>query len=703
MTCLLVLIAPFLTQAAPRTQIELLLDHEEAKPGTTLIAAVSLRMPPKWHTYWANSGDSGGATKIKWQLPPGISAGPIQWPVPRKYVDADLVTYILENEALLLVPITIAANTSAGEVTLQAEVRWLECAEQCLPGQGEITTKLKIGPTDRASPASSDIQKAQAALPKPDPAIEVTGWWDGPGDTNDLRRFVLKFGPAADSNTIDFYGDAMADGRITGATTDAGDRTLIKTFEKSGDKWPASVSGLAVLGTAPNQRAVMVSAKLEDRAPGSTTTTSSSSTGPPAQTRGLLAILFAAFLGGLILNIMPCVLPVIALKILSFVKQSKQAPGRVKQLGVIYALGVWASFLVLAGLVIGIKQAGGAASWGMQFQNPVFLVALTSLVVLVSLNLFGLFEINLGGGAMDAAGQLTSREGPAGAFFNGVLATVLATPCTAPFLGLALGFAFASSAPVIILVFSTVALGLALPYVILSWNPAWLKILPKPGEWMEHFKQLMAFPMLATGAWIFSLAVPHFGKSGALYLGLFVVSLALAAYIFGQFGQRNLKSPMVGKFLALAVIVVAYVILLERGLGWRHPAAVQANASGIENKLGGIQWQSWSNDAVTAARKSGRPVLVDFTADWCLTCQVNKKTSIEIPSVVARIKELNILPLLGDYTLQNPAITAELARFGRAGVPLVIVFPADPSKDPIVLPEVLTPNIVLEALAKAKG
>ena len=253
------------------------------------------------------------------------------------------------------------------------------------------------------------------------------------------------------------------------------------------------------------------------------------------------------------------------------------------------------------------------------------------------------------------------------------------------------------------LVFSTVALGLALPYVILSWNPAWLKLLPKPGAWMEHFKQLMAFPMLATGAWMFSLAVPHFGKSGPLYLGLFVVCLALAAFIYGQFGQRNLKSPAVGKISALIVVVLAYVILLERGLSWRHPAPASATSGGIVNEVGGIQWQMWSPEAVQAARKSGRPVLVDFTADWCLTCQVNKKTSIEIPSVIAKIKELNILPLLGDYTLQNPAITAELTRFGRAGVPLVVVFPADSAKDPIVLPEVLTPNIVLDALAKAKN
>ncbi len=246
-----------------------------------------------------------------------------------------------------------------------------------------------------------------------------------------------------------------------------------------------------------------------------------------------------AFLGGLILNIMPCVLPVISLKILSFVKQSREAPGRVRQLGLIYVAGVLLSFLIMAALVIAVQQAGRAASWGMQFQNPTFLVAITILVVLVSLNLFGVFEVNLGGSVIGSAGELASRGGTAGAFFNGVLATILATPCTAPFLAPALGFAFAQPPAIIGLMFLAIGLGLAAPYLLLSFKPAWLRFLPKPGPWMERFKIIMGFPMLGTAFWLFSLTGTHLGKSGSLWFGIFLVTLALAAWIWGEFIQRG--------------------------------------------------------------------------------------------------------------------------------------------------------------------
>jgi thiol:disulfide interchange protein DsbD len=411
-------------------------------------------------------------------------------------------------------------------------------------------------------------------------------------------------------------------------------------------------------------------------------------------------MLLYAFIGGLILNIMPCVLPVIALKILGFVGESRSDPRHVRKLGLVYALGVLVSFAALAAIVIGIKAAGHRAGWGMQFGSPVFVVCHTTLVMLVALNLFGVFEVALGGRALDAAGGLASKHGSAGAFFNGVLATVLATPCTAPFLSIALGFAFAQKAQVILLMFLAVGVGLAAPYVVLSWNPAWLKFLPKPGAWMEKFKIAMGFPMLATAVWLFNLAAGSYGGR-VLWLGIFLVVVAFAAWVFGEFVQRG----RAGKGVALTVVLISlaggYAFALENQLRWREPIAEDNATGSLKESADGIDWQRWSPEAVAKARSEGRPIIVDFTADWCLTCQVNKKTSIEIPSVRAKLKSLNAVALLGDYTRFPDNMTAELNRFNRAGVPLVLVYPKDATAPPIVLPEILTSGIVLDALGRA--
>ena len=321
-------------------------------------------------------------------------------------------------------------------------------------------------------------------------------------------------------------------------------------------------------------------------------------------------------------------------------------------------------------------------------------------MTLVALNLFGLFEINPGARVMDAAGTLASKHGPAGAFFNGVLATILATPCTAPFLGAALGFAFAQSAGIIVLMFMVVALGLASPYVILSWQPGWLKFLPKPGAWMERFKVAMGFPMLATAVWLFSLIPLHYGRR-ALWLGLFLVILALAAWIYGEFVQRGRAHRGLGLTAALVLLVGGYLYAVEGQLRWRSPVPDTSLAGSLKESPDGIDWQRWSPAAVAQARAQGRPVFVDFTADWCLTCQANKRIAIDIPSVRAKLKEINAVALLGDYTRLPDDITTELNRYGRAGVPLVLVYPRTPSEPPLVLPEALTPGIVLDALERA--
>lgn len=401
-------------------------------------------------------------------------------------------------------------------------------------------------------------------------------------------------------------------------------------------------------------------------------------------------MLLLAFLGGLILNVMPCVLPVIALKILGFVNQSKEEPRRVRQLGAVYGLGVLVSFLVLAGLAIGAQRAGGVANWGDAFRNPQFQIIFTILMTLIALNLFGVFEITLSGKALGAASELSAKPGFPGAFFNGVLATLLATPCTAPFLGVALAFAFTQTPLVTILVFLAAGLGLAFPFVVLCWNPRLLKLLPKPGAWMEKFKNAMGFPMLATAVWL--LWVCSSREDDALWLGLFLVVLALAAWIWGQFVQRGTRNRAVAVVICLLLLGADYGVILEGRLQWRSPP---------QTKMAGIDWKVWSPEAVEAARRAGHPVLVDFTAKSCVTCNLNLVRGLEIDRTRAKLKQIGAVAFKADYTRQDPVIGQELRRFNASGVPLVLVYSKDLSREPQVLPTFLTPAIVLAALDQA--
>ncbi len=676
---------------AAHTEVSLQLSHREARSGETIFAAIRLQMDPTWHTYWANGGDSGGPTLVEWELPDGIEAGPLQWPLPQRTEESGLVSYIYENEVLLIAPIQISATVKPGEKTLKAQVRWLECAALCIPARDEVESTIVVGNTSQSSPHAAAIAEWQGRVPQPNPALKISGTWQG-SITNDSRELSITFAGFEGRGQPDFYPSPNAAYKVSAQSTLQSDGRLIKRVEKLKGEWPTTATGLAVFTQGQERRAFAVTVPLASVG-------EILNSEPPKRNSAypFYWILCLAFIGGLILNIMPCVLPVIALKILGFVQQSTQSPRDVRKLGLVYAAGVWVSFLLLAGLVIAVKQAGGAAVWGMQFQNPTFLVIMTVLVTLVALNLFGVFEVLLGGNALGAANNLASKEGAMGAFFNGVLATALATPCTAPYLGFALGFAFAGSPSVIIAVFSMVAFGLAAPYVLLSWNPKWLKFLPKPGAWMERFKLLMGFPMLATAFWLLSLTGPRFGTEGVLWLSLFLVLLSLAAWVYGEFVQRNSARPTIARLVAITILIASYLLLLEGRLHWRQRPQRQSSPQNSSNILKhGLQ--KWTSKAVSDARAEGRPVLIDFTADWCLTCQIFSKTAIENEAVQKRLKELNAAVFIGDFTDQDPLIAAEILRHGRAGVPLVLVYPGDLTSPAILLPETLTPSALLKVL-----
>lgn len=710
--CLLGFSTPRAEAAA--TQVELLLDQDSAKPGETVLAALRMTMAPRWHTYWRNGGDVGFPTKIAWELPAGVTAGEIQWPVPHKYFTNSLTSYEYAKEVTLLIPLKLAANAPTGSHELTAKASWLECETggSCVPAKGTAKATLVIGQETKPSASAARFTDWQKLLPTQKTDLAASARWEKPAGTNDTRPLLIEWTTGTPKSDFFHYGgEGFEVAGPTEVVSNAGGKLVLrKQIKKTEGDWPKQLAGLLVEDSGAAhltgyEANLPVSDSPSSAAPATTVKETAAPSPPlPAVKADITSFghaLLLAFLGGLILNIMPCVLPVIALKIFSFVNQAKDSPARVRQLGLVYCLGVLVSFVVLAGIVIGVQQAGKNASWGMQFQNPVFLVSMTTLVTLVALNLFGLFEVNLGGGAMTAASELTRKEGPTGAFFNGILATALATPCTAPLLAPALGFAFAQPPLLILLLFLAIGLGLALPYLLLSFQPAWLRFLPKPGDWMVHFKHAMGFPMLATAIWLLWVSTRIFGRDGALWLGLFLVILALVAWIWGEFVQRGSARRGLAMVISLVLLGGAYAYALESRLNWRSPARQAENGGALKSSPDGIDWQPWSTEAVAKARAEGRVVLVDFTADWCFTCKANLKSSLEITATRQKLKELKAVALLADNTLETPAIVSELKKFGRAGVPMVLVYPRDPKAEPILLPTLLTPSIVLEALDKA--
>lgn len=702
LTLLLVMIG--MSTRGANTTASLLLPVETARAGETFLAGIRLEMKGSWHTYWRNPGLAGLPTTVDWDLPENIIAGEIQWPVPEKYLPAGSTnwmdtTYVYHHEVVLLVPLTISSNAQPGQLELKAQVAWLECEVACLPGDQEVSARLTVADQSRPSADAATIAEWQSKLPQTLNDLSATARWTAPAE-DDTRSLTIEW--AAEGGAApDFYPYSSDDWEVGPLTqvlaSDPGTLAIGKTVTKYDGDWPSRISGLLVWEVAGEKVAVsaeLALANSEKSAPPPSTPVVGSQAG---SAQSLWKMLLYALIGGMILNIMPCVLPVISLKILGFVNEADSNPKRVRFLGMAYTAGVLASFLALAALVIGLKVAGRHAGWGMQFSNPQFLILLTILVTLIALNLFGLFEVTLSGKVMSAAGAVTTQQGAAGAFFNGVLATVLATPCTAPILGTALGFAFAQPALLIVVFFLTVGFGLTLPYILLSWNPAWLRFLPKPGVWMERFKVAMGFPMLATAVWLFHLLPTFYGKR-VLWMGLFLVVLALAAWIFGTFVQRGSKRRGLAAVLSLVLLVGGFVYGVEGKLQWRNPIEETSAAGSLPGDAEGSIWQPWSREAVTAAREAGHPVLVDFTAEWCLTCNINVKPVLESKTVQMKLKEIGAVALLADNTRFPPVILEELARFGRAGVPLVLVYPPDISKPPIVLPEAITTGIVLTAL-----
>jgi len=659
----------------------LLADTSAVVPGKPFTAGLLLRMAPGWHTYWRFSGDAGLPTEIKWNLPPGWKVGEIQWPIPLKTNDpGDIQTYGYQDEILLLQEITPPAKIDVSPVKLSAEANWLVCERICIPGSANLQLELPTSAT--ADPKNTDLfARYRRLVPQnfPNPKTATATW----SRVNSELRLKIVNENLASYPAVDFFPVPQGNTIVGHPSVESrkANEIVFRIPIESPDKDLSAMPGLFVFSKSPNGN---------DRAAWQLGVSTTAAAQAAQRARGIVTFLFFGFIGGFILNLMPCVLPVISLKIFGFIQQAGQERHKIFQSGLAFVAGIFTWFVGLALVLIAIKAAGHDVTWASQFTNPYFVLLLSVVVLVFALNLFGVFEI--------ALPQFVSRgiesapsQGNAGSFFQGMFATALATPCTAPFLGTAIGFAFTQSSAVILSMFIAVAAGMSAPYFLLSAQPAWVHFLPKPGPWMERVKQFMGFLLLATLLFLIYVLGAQRGLDGAIWASCFLLVIAIACWMKGAF-----IVPTSSAAKRTVTVLVILLLLLLSGvyfIGDKFQSAkidiAQSNAPG--------DWQSFSPERLQSERDQGHAVFIDFTAAWCLTCKFNEKTVLETSDIRAAFERHGVVKLKADWTNGDPAITKLLQQFGRPGVPLYVLYPGK-SEKPIVFPELLTQRILLDKL-----
>jgi thiol:disulfide interchange protein DsbD len=650
-------------------------------PGESFLVGVRLKMEPRWHTYWKYPGDAGIPTDIKWQLPEGWRVGDIQWPIPLKLEEpGDILIYGYHDEVVLIQQITPPKELTGASANLSAKVSWLVCEKICIPGDGIVTLSLPVAPAN--SPANIDLfARFQKQLPTP-PAADFSASWKGDAAGLVLRLSHPDLGKASSVEFFPSPPENVAVGHPRLASRDGNVVTFDVPLDNANGKFK-SVPGLVVFGSsndAPDRSAWDISVGHETAA-----ANEKSALGE------IIRFLIFGFIGGFILNLMPCVLPVISLKIFGFVQQAGQSRARIFRSGLAFVAGIFVWFLGLALVLVIIRSAGGQPVWAAQFTNPYFVLTMSAVVLVFALNLFGVFEINLPQWLSRRAVAAESAHGDAGSFFQGVFATVLATPCTAPFLGTALGFAFTQSAIVILAMFASIALGMSLPYFLLSAQPAWLKFLPKPGPWMLRVKQLMGFLLIATLVFLLSVLGAQRGVAALIWTCSFLLVLSVVCWLKGTF----LTPVASGRTRA---VVFLLMLLLIIGSGWYFIGDKFRNAAAAEGPTASAgSWEKFTPERLASELQQGHAVFIDFTAEWCITCKFNESTVLETAPVRAAFSERQIVKLKADWTSGDPEIKKLLNQFGRPGVPLYVLYPGGTAQ-PYVFPELLTKKIVLEKL-----
>jgi thiol:disulfide interchange protein DsbD len=691
--------------ASDNVKARLVSEVSAVAPGQVFWIALDLDIRDGWHTYWRNPGDSGEATKLTWQLPPGFAAGDIVWTTPHRFEIAPLVNYGYAKHAVHLVQITAPKDLKAGApLTLAAKASWLVCSDVCIPESADLQLKLPTSAQPGGvDPADSSIfAAARSELPSAEPAATAARIQ---GD-----QLIISLGKEwgatlSQIKSLAFFPYDEGGIEYAAPQTLTRGKDAVELSMKLGYQPPKAGVIRGVLVATEQNGSESQNVPIEIAADFSGAGAEQAKAGPrfAPLSQGTLSqgkeaehslpmLLLLAMLGGLILNLMPCVFPVLSIKAISVVEQAKKDPAAVRVKGLVFAAGVISSMLALAAVLLALRAGGEEIGWGFQLQSPLFVTLLVYLLLAVGLNLSGVFEF--GGGLAGIGDGLTHGDGYSASFFTGLLTTLVATPCTAPFMAPALGAALTQSALNALCIFAALGFGLALPYVLLSFAPWMRRVLPKPGAWMDTLKQVFAFPIYASAAWllwVLSHETSSFGLGAAL---AGTVLIGLAAWAF----QKSRSTSGGGRLTVLVTAVAALLIAVILPVRFADVAAA-ASAESTQSKQDGEAWEPYSAARVSELNAAGRPLLVNFTASWCLTCLVNERNAFSDSAVQEIFRDKKVTLMKGDWTNRDPAITHALAAFGRAGVPLYVVYNSKRGAEPLVLPQILTAGVVQSAFA----
>jgi len=655
-------------------------------------AGLYFKLEPGWHVYWKNAGDSGEPPHIHWTLPDGVTAGPLQFPAPKRLPLGPLMDFGYENDVLFTLGIDVAKSTRPGPATLHAKVDWLVCREVCIPGKADLdaTSYLVVENPKGTGYDPRDVgtwAEFQNQFPKPLPSTDKAVFQPTPTGfrlavETGQRESTAEFFPA-DQDIVDNPAPQIVHPTRSGLVLE-----LKKDANLTAD--PAQLKGVLELSGGRNYE-IAATKEMGLATAGMEYLPASA---PGFSMLALLRTAGLAFLGGLLLNLMPCVFPVLFLKGLALVNSGNEERHKLRTHGLVYTTGILVSFWALVAVLLGLRAAGARLGWGFQFQSPIFLALMAGLLFFLGLSLAGQFEIGLT--LTSAGGSLAAKQGYTGSFFTGVLAVVVATPCTAPFMGAAIGYALSASPVVTFAVFTALALGLAAPYVALTLQPAWTRLLPRPGAWMEVLRQAVSVPIFATVIWLAWVLAQAYGAATLAALLVSLLLLAIAGWFLGRWPGRRWAAAVAA---VIVVGVIGVAVFAERELSEPRVSLTLEDARALASlpRVKG-QWEPWSAEAVSRYQAQGRPVFVDFTASWCLSCQVNERVALGQPQVQQAFQAGNVALLRADWTRHDEAITEALAAMDRSGVPAYALY-APGASQPQLLPEVLTPSIVTSALA----
>lgn len=665
--------------------IELIHQEKTIQPGHPFWVAINVNMEGDWNSYWKNPGDTGAPINVTWDLPPGYSIDAMKWPAPTRYSENDLITYGYENSVVLLAQITPPHQVLGDTATLKAHVRWVACSgEECQPGSADASVELPIRPEQPEKHATHHkaIQQAISQLPEKleDASLTV--------NTDSIE---IHLPPNLKPTTASFCpeNNEMIDARQDASLNQKEGHFAVVLKRGTGTE----LKGILVLSDGSKTSTFEISLPIQD--PNEISMADPLNPSFDLETTESQFSTFwvafgLAFIGGMILNLMPCVLPVVSFKIMSFMKMAGQSRSETFKHGLAYTFGVLTSFWLLASVLLVLQAYGNSVGWGFQLQNPGFISILVAIIFTFGLSLLGVFEMGTSLTSFAGKAQGKAKEGLTSSMMSGVLATIVATPCTGPFLGTAVGIATTLAAPLALLVFTSLALGMAFPYLLLSAYPTLLKFMPKPGNWMVTFKEITGFFMMATVLWLIWVFNSQTNSIALMLMLSALLLFAIGSWVFGKWG-----TPVKTKKVRLIGYAAAALFFVLGGY-----ALVQANTTNVVVSEEIAQTESWEKfhpSRVDELRAQGTPVFVDFTAKWCLTCQLNH-TVLVSDDVEGLFNDRGIVRMKADWTSHDDMITAELRKFGRNSVPLYVYYPADPTAAPVILPQMLTASSVISTI-----